>query len=106
MVNLAPADVKKEGSAFDLAILISILQSDGKISHGCDLSDKCFVGELSLSGEVRAVSQAENRVQEAKRLGFHKVILPSANMNSCRRIEGIELVPVKAVREAIAESRK
>ena len=40
MVNLAPADVKKEGSVFDLAILIAILHSDGKIPHGCDLSDK------------------------------------------------------------------
>ena len=55
MVNLAPADVKKEGSAFDLAIATAILQSDGIIPHSLDLSDKTLIGELSLSGEVRAV---------------------------------------------------
>ena len=49
MINLAPADIKKEGSAFDLAIIVAILQSDGIISHTLDLTDKCFLGELSLS---------------------------------------------------------
>ena len=56
MVNLAPADIKKEGSALDLAIIASILQCDGRISRTVDFSDKCLIGELSLSGEVRAVS--------------------------------------------------
>ena len=55
MINLAPADVKKEGSAFDLAIIVAILQSDGTVSHTLDLSDKCFLGELSLSGELRGI---------------------------------------------------
>jgi magnesium chelatase family protein len=54
-VNLAPADVKKEGSAFDLAILTAILQCDRRIPSEYDFSDKCIVGELPLSGEVRGV---------------------------------------------------
>ena len=54
-VNLAPADRKKEGSAFDIAILIGILRCGGIVRQEIDLSDKCFVGELSLSGELRSV---------------------------------------------------
>ena len=56
MINLAPADCKKQGTALDLPILCSILQSAGIIKGSVDLSDKCFVGELSLSGEVRGVT--------------------------------------------------
>ena len=89
--------------ALDLGILLALVSS---VRDYVIPDDVMVFGEVGRSGEVRAVSQAENRVQEAKRLGFHKVILPRANMNSCRRIEGIELVPVKAVREAIAESKK
>ena len=55
MINLAPADVKKEGSVFDLAILSAILHCDGVIPQSYDLSDTCMIGELSLSGDVRAV---------------------------------------------------
>ena len=101
-VNIA-GGIKMNEPALDLGILLALVSS----VRNYTISDDVMVfGEVGLSGEVRAVSQAENRVQEAKRLGFHKVILPSANMNSCRRIEDIELVPVKAVREAIAESKK
>jgi magnesium chelatase family protein len=55
MINLAPADRKKEGSAFDTAILVGILRCGGLINPEADLSDKCFVGELSLSGALRPV---------------------------------------------------
>ena len=54
-VNLAPADKKKEGSALDLPILLSILHAGAVILPERDLSKKCFVGELSLSGEVNAI---------------------------------------------------
>ena len=55
MVNLAPADRKKEGSAYDVAILLSIMKSAGIVRGDIDISKKCFVGELSLSGELRPV---------------------------------------------------
>ena len=54
-LNLAPADRRKEGSAFDTAILLGILRCGGIIRNEEDFSGKCFVGELSLSGELRAV---------------------------------------------------
>ena len=53
MINLAPADRKKEGTAFDIAILLGILRCGGVVNPNVDLSRSCFVGELSLSGEVR-----------------------------------------------------
>ena len=54
-VNLAPADKKKEGSALDLPLLLSILHAGAVINPDRDFSKKCFVGELSLSGELRGV---------------------------------------------------
>ena len=55
MLNLAPADRKKEGSAYDVAILLGIMKCAGIVRSDLDISDKCFVGELSLSGELRTV---------------------------------------------------
>ncbi len=54
LVNLAPADRRKEGSGFDMAILAGILAVSGTLRPGTDFSDKCFVGELSLSGDIRS----------------------------------------------------
>ena len=67
-VNLAPADRKKEGSAFDAAILCALLASAGVIN--ADFSDKCIVGELSLSGELRAVRGTLCLCAAAKDAGF------------------------------------
>ena len=55
MLNLAPADRKKEGSAYDVAILLGIMKCAGIVKSDLDLSKKCFIGELSLSGELRGV---------------------------------------------------
>jgi magnesium chelatase family protein len=101
MVNLAPADVKKEGSAFDLAILISILQSDGKISHGCDLSDKCFVGELSLSGEVRAIGGVLPMTISARECGKKEIFVPLANADEAAVVDGIRVFGVSNVRSLV-----
>ena len=101
MVNLAPADVKKEGSGFDLAILVSILKSDGKISHGCDLSDKCFVGELSLSGEVRSIGGILSMTISARDSGRREIYVPKANADEAAVVDGIKVYGVENVRELI-----
>ena len=54
-MNLAPANIKKEGTSFDLAILTAIMQCDGVIPRNLSFEDKCLIGELSLSGELRGV---------------------------------------------------
>ena len=101
MVNLAPADVKKEGSGYDLAILVSILQSDGKIPHGLDLSDKCFVGELSLSGELRAIGGILPMTISARDSGRREVFVPLANAEEAAVVDGVTVYGVRSVRELV-----
>lgn len=85
--------------ALDLAILMAIVSSmkDRAID-----SKTIIFGEVGLSGEVRAVSMAQQRVNEAKKLGFHTCILPKISLNKLGPVEGIKLLGVENVREAIA----
>ncbi len=101
MVNLAPADVKKEGSAFDLAIILSILQCQGTIPRDYDFRDKCFVGELSLSGEVRAVGGVLSMVISARDAGRRSVYVPEANVAEAAVVQGVEVYGVKSLRQLV-----
>ncbi|MDK2965889.1 MULTISPECIES: DNA repair protein RadA [Lacrimispora] len=85
--------------ALDLAILMAIVSSmkDRAID-----SKTIIFGEVGLSGEVRAVSMAQQRVNEAKKLGFHTCILPKISLDKLGPVEGIKLLGVENVREAIA----
>ena len=76
IVNLAPADKRKEGSSFDLAILVSILLSGGVFKKPEELETCCFIGELSLSGEVRRVNGALCMAVAAKNAGKKKLFVP------------------------------
>ena len=105
MVNLAPADVKKEGSAFDLAILVSILQSDGTLSHSLDLSDKCFIGELSLSGEVRAVGGILPMTLCAREHGRKEIYVPYDNAEEAAVVDGIRVFGVRSLRSLVEHLR-
>ena len=101
MINLAPADVKKEGSAYDLAIIVAILQSDGVIPHALDLSDKCFVGELSLSGEVRAVGGILPMTISARDSGRREIYVPEANAEEAAVVDGITVYGVRDLRSLV-----
>lgn len=101
MVNLAPADVKKEGSAFDMAILCAILQSSGFISQEIDFSDKCLLGELSLSGEVRAIGGVLPMTVSAKAAGKREIYVPYENRGEASVVGGISVYGVRTVGELI-----
>ena len=101
MINLAPADVKKEGSAFDLAIICSILQCDRVIPADYDFSDKCLIGELSLSGEVRGVGGILPMAVSAKRCGRREVFVPYENAGEAAVVDGITVYGVKNLRQLI-----
>ena len=105
MVNLAPDDVRNEGSAFDLAIIIAILQSDGVLSHSLDLSDKCFLGELSLSGEVRSVGGILPMALAARERGRREIYVPYDNAEEAAVVEGISVFGVKNLRSLIEHLR-
>ncbi|MCR5294842.1 MAG: DNA repair protein RadA [Lachnospiraceae bacterium] len=97
-VNIA-GGIRMNEPALDLGIILAVVSShwDRPVSENV-----MIFGEVGLSGEVRAVSQAETRVKEAKRLGFTKVILPKANVRGLRKIEGVELIPVSTAGEAVS----
>ena len=96
-VNLA-GGIKMNEPAVDLGIVMAIVSS----FKNRPIDDKTIVfGEVGLSGEVRAVNMAEQRVLEAKKLGFETVILPKVSLDSLPDIKGIVLKGVKTVRDAI-----
>ena len=96
-VNIA-GGIRMTEPALDLGIVLALVSSFKDIS----ISEKtiCF-GEVGLSGEVRAVNMAQQRVQEAKKLGFETCILPKVCLKNIGKIEGIQLIGVSDVREAI-----
>ena len=102
MINLAPADIKKEGTVFDLAIMCAILQSDGIIPREYDFSDKCIIGELSLSGEVRAVAGVLPMVVSARDLGKKEIYVPYDNREEAAVVSGITVYGVKTLRQLVS----
>lgn len=101
-LNLAPADRKKEGSGFDIAILIGILRCAGIIRADTDLSDKCFVGELSLSGELRGVHGILSMCVAARDAGMKEFYAPAVNAAEAAAVEGIRVFGMHTVREIVA----
>lgn len=100
-LNLAPADRRKEGSAFDVAMLLGILNCAGVIDHTVNFSDKCFVGELSLSGELRAVRGSLCMCVAARNAGMREFYAPEANAAEAAAVEGITVYSVKNMRELV-----
>ena len=96
-INLAPANIKKEGSAFDLAILVSILAVSGGLPRGCDLSACTFIGELSLSGELRPVRGVLPMVLAARDAGRTTVYVPRENAEEASVVSGVTVLGVSSV---------
>ena len=103
IINLAPADVKKSGAIYDLPILVSILYSVGAID--CELKDSAFVGELSLSGEVRPVNGILPMAIQAKKNGIKRFYVPADNAAEGAVVEGIDIIPVETVLKLVMHLR-
>jgi magnesium chelatase family protein len=89
-VNLAPADIRKEGSAFDLPIAVGLLAASGQISEE-RLGDQMVLGELGLEGDLRPVRGALSMAIAAKAAGLRGVILPAANLAEASVVDGVEI---------------
>lgn len=100
IVNLSPADIKKEGSIFDLPIAIALLASLNEIDLK-ETEDVIFVGELSLNGKVNKVNGILPICIEAKKLGIKKAIVPIENVNEASIVNEIEIIGVKSLKEVI-----
>ena len=99
-VNLAPAEVKKNGSHYDLAIALGYLLATKQISD-FETCDKIFLGELALDGRLRPVNGALNIAETAIKLGFRKLFLPAQNANEAAAAEGISVISVSSLQNAI-----
>jgi len=101
-INLAPADMKKEGSALDLAIAVAILQGKKVVPQGMDLSGKMFVGELSFSGALRPVRGVLSMAIAAMEHGKTELFVPAENAKEAAVVEGLEVFPVSSLADVIA----
>ena len=99
-VNLAPADVRKEGSIYDLPIAIALLAATGRIKNG-NLDAYGLIGELALSGEVRSARGVLPMVMEMRRVGLRAVIVPKDNVEEASVVSGIDVIPVGVLQEAV-----
>ena len=102
-VNLAPADIRKEGPLYDLPILIALLSASRQITT--ELSDSAFLGELSLGGGVRRVTGVLPMLLEAKQRGLRRVFIPEGNAAEGAAVSGICVYPVSHVSQLISHLR-
>lgn len=98
-LNLAPADVRKEGPLYDLPILTALLCATGQLPGVDSLS--AFAGELSLSGGIRSINGALAMAIHAKKAGFRRFFLPAVNAAEASVVDGIDILPVNDVRELV-----
>lgn len=100
VINLAPADVKKEGSVYDLPIAVGILAAGRQIEYS-SLKHAVILGELSLNGEVRRVNGILPMIISARQAGETVFVIPAANAEETVFVEGAQIFPVKTLRQTV-----
>lgn len=98
-VNLAPADRRKEGPIYDLAMFITLLLASEQLN--ADTNGYAFLGELSLDGKIRHVNGVLPMVISARQHGFHSIFVPEVNANEAAVVQGIKVLPVDSVMQVI-----
>jgi len=101
VVNLAPADLRKEGASFDLPIAVALLSACNEIPPEA-LEGYHFAGELALSGEVKPIRGALAQAIEARRSGAHALVVPEANALEAAVVEGLRVHPARHLGEVVA----
>ncbi len=100
IVSLSPADLKKEGPFFDLAIALSYMLAAGDVKFNGE--KKIFLGELGLDGTLRRIRGALPLTQEAKRMGFEEIYLPKENAVEAALVEGVKIFGVGSLAEVVS----
>ena len=103
-VNLAPADLPKEGPAYDLPIAVGILLASGQLH--ADLQDTLVLGELSLDGSLRHTNGVLPMVLLAKDAHFKRVFLPAVNAKEAAVVSDVEIYPIDAIRQLVFHLEK
>ena len=101
VINLAPADLRKTGTAFDLPMAIGILSASEQITLAEKFNHYIMMGELSLDGELRPIRGALPIAIQAKKEGFNGFILPAANAQEAAMVSGIKVYGMKNIREVV-----
>ena len=101
LVNLAPADVRKEGTCYDLPVALAVLLADGTLPHAC-LDGWLVVGELALTGVVRPICGVLAVAQLAQELGMRGVLVPADNAHEAAAVQGIEVRAARSLAEVVA----
>jgi len=104
-INLAPADIKKEGPSFDLPMAVGVLLASEQIGNSIDLEESLFIGELSLSGELRHVNGILPITMFALERGTKRIFLPKVNAGEAALVHGIEIIPISSLEELIEHLR-
>lgn len=94
-VNIAPADIKKEGSFYDLPVFVAILKASGQLSG--DTEGCAFIGELSLDGEIRKINGVLPMLIKAREMGVKAVFIPAANRAEGSVLSDIDVLPVENI---------
>lgn len=103
-INLAPADIPKSGSAYDLPVALGILSAAGELG-AADLAGICFVGELGLDGSVRPVRGVLSIAARCREEGLRTLICPPANVVEASEVDGLEVLAARTLRDAVAHLR-
>ncbi len=99
-INLAPANLKKEGSQLDISIGVAILTAHGTVIKEPE-EDISFIGELSLDGRLMAVDGALPMAISLKEMGFKRVVVPEENKEECSLVKGIDIIPVENLSQLV-----
>lgn len=100
IVNLAPADIRKEGSAYDLPIALGVLKASGQI-EGASLDKYVIMGELALDGSIRPIKGALPIAIEARKMGFEGFILPKANATEAAIVDNLDVMGADTLQQAV-----
>ena len=100
LINLAPADTKKEGAIYDLPIAVAMLIANEEILSK-NLEDTIFIGELSLDGKIKKVNGIFPMCLEAKKIGIKTAIIPKDNAKEAAIVEGLKVIGVECLNEVI-----
>ncbi len=99
-VNLAPADVRKEGASFDLPSALGILGANGDLTNGQAIENTLSVGELSLDGRVRPIRGALSIALAARENGITNILVPEENAREAAVVQGVNVFPIRDLRQA------
>lgn len=101
IINLAPADVKKEGSIYDLPIALGILLASEGVAFNFSPESRLFIGELALNGDLRHIKGVLPMAIFAKEKGYQEIYLPEANLEEVKLVKGLKIYPLKNFKELL-----